>query len=111
MCYGRRVATSKRSPDPQRIAVAKIDGTLQRCVVASSITEDESLVAIGAALGPVAELSWPTVLADAAASYVDATEPWKQNALQLLVRAGVDLEEARRARDGRPGGGYSGFTH
>jgi hypothetical protein len=109
--YDRVVATSRRSHDPHRIAAAQITGIVERCVAGRGLTGDQALVAIGAALGPVAELSWPRVLADAAASFVDSDEAWRQAALQLLVRAGVDVGEARRQRDTRPSN-YSGrFTH
>jgi hypothetical protein len=105
------MATTRRSPDPQRIASAKISGTVERWIAGHGLTEDQALVAIGAALGPIAELTWPTVLADVAASYVDSAEQWKQDVLQLLLRAGVDLDAARRQRDARPSN-YSGrFMH
>lgn len=110
--YDRPMASSRRTPDPQRIAVAQISGTIERCVVAHGITEDQALVDIGAALGPIAEFGRPHVLAEAAASYVDSDQAWERSALQLLVRAGADVDEARRRRDARPKGGYSGrFTH
>jgi hypothetical protein len=104
------MATSRRSPDPLRIASAQILGTVERCVVANRLTEDQALVEIGAALGPVPEPSWHVVLADAAAGHVDTDEPWRRAALHLLVRAGADIDQARRRHDARPTG-YSGrFT-
>src|SRR5262245_49266404 len=60
--YDRVMASSRRSPDPLRVAAAKIAGVTQRWL-AGGISDDQALVEVGAALGTVAVVVWPRVLA------------------------------------------------
>src|SRR5574338_897821 len=93
-CVRLGMATSRRTTDPLRIAAAQITGTLSRCVVGGQVSEDRALVEFGASLAAVPDVRWEAVLNEVAAAYVDKDGDVERRALDLLQRAGVDLERA-----------------
>ena len=99
------MAASRRTPDPLKIAAARISGIAQRCA-AGRVSSDAALVEVGAALGALPDVQWGEALADAASAFVDRSDSVAGRVLDVLQRAGVDLDRAAALRAARPGDGF-----
>lgn len=86
-----------------RLASASLTGITMACVQVKRLTDAQALADIATVLKPLAADERQESLNHAASAYARPieTDVWHAPAAALLERAGADLDEARRLRDGR----------